>query len=103
MRRFLIAWLVVSILGYGIVVAADVHVELSADHTHIIGDNTSNSADIDDTAGCDHCCHGISHLLGLNGSHAKMLTADCSHLSVPYTISLISFSPTLAFRPPITI
>ncbi len=101
LRRLLITWLVVSILGYGMAVVADVHNELATDQTHAIGDHATNPGDTDDASGCDHCCHGVIHLLGLNSAETFNLAADRSILLIPYSVSLISFSPPLPLRPPI--
>ncbi len=102
LRRILITWLVVSILGYGMAVAADVHSELATDQTHAIGDHTTNPSDTDDASDCDHCCHGVIHLLGLHSAEALNLTTDRSILLIPYLVSLTSFSPPSPLRPPIT-
>ncbi len=100
-RRFLVTWLVVSILGYGVAVNADVHDEISTDQVHAIGDHTANPADLDDLSSCDHCCHGLIHLLGLNSTETLNLAANCSATPSPYSVSFISLSPPSLFRPPI--
>lgn len=102
LRRFLVTWLALSILGYGMVVTADVHSDLSTDQVHAIGDHTPNPNDLDDSSSCDHCCHGIIHLLGLNNAETSNLAASRSILSNPYSVSLISFPPPPLFRPPIS-
>jgi|UPI000761A84A hypothetical protein len=102
LRRLLITWLVVSILGYGMALAADVHNELSTDQTHTIGDHATNPSDMDDASDSDHCCHGIIHLLGLNRAEAIKLSADRGVLRTTYPVSIVSSPPTFLFRPPIS-
>lgn len=102
LRRFLITWLALSILGYGMVVTADVHNELTTDQVHVIGDHASNSNDLDDSSSCDHCCHGIAHLLGLSNTNTLCLITNRCIISTSYPVSFISFSPPSPFRPPIS-
>ncbi len=99
LRRLLIAWLIVSILGYGMALAADAHNKQSTDHTHEIGDNTTHTADADDS---DHCCHGGIHLLGLTQAETIKLSADQGILRTPYPVSRVSSPPASLFRPPIS-
>lgn len=102
LRRLLITWLIVSILGYGMALAADVHNKQSTDHTHEIGHNTAHPADVDDASDSDHCCHGVIHLLGLNQAEAIKLSADHAVLWTPYPVSSVSSPPASLFRPPIS-
>ncbi|RDH88582.1 MAG: hypothetical protein DIZ78_01225 [endosymbiont of Escarpia spicata] len=102
LRRLIIAWLIVSILGYGMALAADAHNEQSTDHTHEIVDNTTHPADMDDASDSDHCCHGGIHLLGLTQAEAIKLSADHAVLWIPYPISRVSSPPAFLFRPPIS-
>ncbi|RDH92420.1 MAG: hypothetical protein DIZ77_00800 [endosymbiont of Seepiophila jonesi] len=99
LRRLIIAWLIVSILGYGMALAADAHNEQSTDHTHEIGDNTTHPADASDS---DHCCHGGIHLLGLTQAEAIKLSADQGIFWTPYPVSRASSPPAFLFRPPIS-
>ncbi len=101
LRRFLVTWLVVSILGYGMAMAADVHNDLASDHIHIIGEHVNNQSDTDDAVGCDHCCHGVLHLLGLNSTETFNLEADLGIVPASYSVSLVSFFPPSVLRPPI--
>lgn len=103
LRRFLITWLVVSILGYGMALAADVRDEMATDQTHVVSDQGTNPGDTDHANNCDHCCHGVSHLLGLSGANTINLAVDHGLLRIPYSASLNSFSPSSILRPPITI
>ncbi len=102
LRRVLITWLIVSILGNGMAVAADVHNELASDQTHTLDDHAANPGDTDNYDDCDHCCHGVTHLLGLNSATALSLTTNRGIILTPYSIFLASFSPHSPFRPPIT-
>ncbi|RRS31784.1 MAG: hypothetical protein OI74_12935 [Gammaproteobacteria bacterium (ex Lamellibrachia satsuma)] len=102
LRRLLIAWLIVSILGYGMALAADAHNEQSTGHTHEIGDNTTHTADADDASDSDHCCHGGIHLIGLTQAETIKLSAVQGILRTPYPVSRVSSPPAFLFRPPIS-
>jgi len=101
LRRFLISWLVVSLLGYGMALAADVHLEISTDRTHAVGDHATDPAGADDAADCDHCCHGVLHLLGLNGAEPVDFPVDRNSVLFPYSVSIPSFALATLLRPPI--
>ena len=103
LRRLLITWLIVSILGYGMALAADVHNEPATNQTYTVDDHAENPSDTDHANSCDHCCHGVSHLLGLSCANPISLAADRSLLRTPYAVSLISFPPPSILRPPITV
>ncbi len=102
--RFLKIWLIVSILGYGIALASEVHnepvdnkvVQLSADHPQ---SDTVN--DVTDDSDCNHCGHGTSHLLGLCFIDKVYVIHSDSILLGYHTVSRYSFSPPSLFRPPI--
>ena len=100
-RRFLITWLVLSILGYGMAMAADVHNELSTNQTHVISDHAANFTHADNADDCDHCCHGIFHLLGLVNAKKFGFTAYSFTLLSPYSITITTPPNTTPFRPPI--
>lgn len=104
LHRLLTTWLVISILGYGMAMAADLHIELSTDQIHAIGDHhPSKPNDIDENVGCDHCCHGVLHLIGLQSSESLLLPIDNDPAQTVYTLSSSSFTPNPLLRPPITI
>jgi hypothetical protein len=69
LNRLLITWLMMTIFGYGMALAIDVHDVHSPELAHSMelaaGDHSSH-ADHDDAPKHDHCAHGSSHLLGLN-------------------------------------
>jgi hypothetical protein len=100
-RRILVIWLIVSILGYGVTLAADLHGEQYGES----GFSTAEPEPAQDPhadTGCGHCSHGALHLLGLaNGltatpvilSHRFQAGYLASHLSPPLRRHL---------RPPIT-
>ena len=72
-RSLIIIWLLLSILGYGMAVAADFHGgDVQADHIHAPcdGDGAPDAADGNLAHG--HCCHGAFHLLGLNFTPAGL-------------------------------
>ncbi|MCU7930282.1 MAG: hypothetical protein KZQ90_05740 [Candidatus Thiodiazotropha sp. (ex Codakia rugifera)] len=104
LRRLLTTWLIISILGYGMAMAADLHIELSPDQSHAISDHHPYQPnDVDDNAGCDHCCHGVLHLIGLKSSENLLLPIDSDPAQTVYAISSSSFSPNPLLRPPIHI
>lgn len=103
-RRFVATWLMLSILGYGMAVAAGVHHESTHKdgHSHALPDPDPQQSALDQQADSDHCCHGIAHLIGLS---SETLTLSTSHLQSPvlrYTEPLHSLSLTPSFRPPIS-
>jgi len=100
-RHLLITWLVVSLLGYGIALNADMHHDLDTDQTHTIVDHAANPDNTDDGSSDDHCCHGIAHLLGLSSSRVHSVQTNNSVLLITYSASLISPPPLSLFRPPI--
>ncbi len=70
-RHLVITWLAISILGYGMVSAADVHYgEPQADQI-TLGDMANLPDDSHSLPAHDQCGHGCSHLLGLNFTPAK--------------------------------
>ncbi len=105
-RRLIITWLVVSILGYGMALAADLHAGLATDPVHASGDHATSSDahanDADDAGCCDHCCHGVAHLLGLKRCDTFDLSAERGVFPLSPTVSPVSFSPPSLLRPPIT-
>ena len=60
LRRLLIIWCAVSILGYGMVAVADVH-EIATDQVEVIEDHATNTSDTDHAYDCDHSCHSVNH------------------------------------------
>ncbi len=69
-HRLITAWLVISILGYGTVIAADVHYgEPAADR--IAFEDSASPPDEESLPAHDQCGHGCSHLIGLNFTPAK--------------------------------
>ncbi|WP_457666549.1 hypothetical protein [Thiolapillus sp.] len=102
LARFLKIWLIVSILGYGMALAADVHGELTVDSEIQLTDSNTDSPDstTDDT-GCHHCAHGISHLLGLSYAGGIAVAATRGMSPQGYSLTWSSFSPPSLLRPPI--
>lgn len=99
-RYFLIFWLILSILGYGIAMAADMHAGLHGEDHQLTADHPAPH-DADHEAGCDHCCHGFMHLLGLPKSHAFELVSCRVSVQTPYRVKSTSSPPSSLFRPPI--
>jgi len=86
MRRLLALWLLVSLLGYGSLWAMDLHGGDAASHqsaTHLadVTDAASTELPADQAVEppCDHCCHGISHLLALSGNTLAVASATSRH------------------------
>jgi hypothetical protein len=103
-RRFIATWLMLSILGYGMAVTADVQHETAAQsgtHSHLLADADAPTDHPDQTADSDHCCHGVVHLLGLSQESSPAQVAGSCVPSVLHTEQLYSLSLTPAFRPPI--
>ena len=62
-RHLIITWLVISILGYGMAIAADVHDEETQVMT--VGDVTHLHDDPHTLPAHDQCGHGSFHLLAI--------------------------------------
>ncbi|MEW7986195.1 MAG: hypothetical protein AB2805_02325 [Candidatus Thiodiazotropha sp.] len=68
LRRLIILWLILSIHGYGIAVAADTHHEILAEsgmNNHALAGLAGHPDNPDHPVDSDHCCHGVIHILGL--------------------------------------
>jgi len=102
LARLLKIWLIVSILGYGMALAADVHGDTGGDHDVHLLDGKGNMPDENtDDSGCHHCAHGVSHLLGLAylGGISIPVSRCISCASCESNWS--SLSPPSLLRPPI--
>lgn len=93
-----------TIFGYGMALAVDVHSDQSSEHSHSMefqyaGDQSSH-ADHDDTPKHDHCYHGSSHLLGLNSALHVDFTLELSNGISVYSESVVSSPHTRLLRPP---
>ncbi len=103
LRHFILIWLMLSISGYGMALAADLHGELSAD-IGISLDSAGDDNGSHDETGCHHCSHGVSHLLGLNTDDSFFHIYEGGKvLASAYRVSFDSFSPPSLLRPPISI
>ncbi len=100
-RKLLIIWLLISLLGYGMLVVADMHEQHMDDHAHSM-DFDSHPASADDNNNCDHCCHGLIHLLGLTYSDSFSIKVEPQVSLSDYNSLFVSFSPPLHLRPPIS-
>lgn len=105
LRRFVATWLMLSILGYGMAVIADVHhddIAQSGMHSHLLGDADGQTDHPDQQTDSDHCCHGVAHLLGLVQESTPSQVAGPRVPGNVVTEPLPSLSLAPAFRPPIT-
>lgn len=104
MKRLLVYFLLIANLCSGLAFAWDTHPEAMVGHDTVMVDLVAG-VDHDHPDGDlhhgDHCCHGISHLIGMfYDASTPVAVADCNHQS-----SLVSVSPlpyiTPLLRPPI--
>ncbi|WP_457676309.1 hypothetical protein [Thiolapillus sp.] len=102
LRRFIIIWLVLSIFGYGVALAADVHGEQAAEIGISLDHGDDDGGNHDDT-GCHHCSHGISHLLGIRSEPGFSLNQGSRVLVGTASASFDSHSPPSLLRPPINL
>lgn len=104
LKRFLIFWLMLSILGLGMAFANGLHVEDSQTHSHqFILDITANSVDNDDNSNeFSNNCHDGIHLLGLNSVQTVDISTTIHSLNIPYSAEFIPLPPGSLFRPPIS-
>lgn len=102
LRGFLIVWLIVSNLGYGVTLLADVHHSTDQDsnhnHTYLLGLDEDHAENTDD---CDHCCHGLTHLLGMVGTALPGPRNNATRQIAVYTAWFSLPPPHKPFRPPI--
>ena len=118
-RRLLALWLLVSLVGYGSLWAMDLHGAGVADHHS--GQQSAGIADGDSRVGdgasmeltadqalesacasaCDHCCHGMSHLIGLFGSGLSTAYSPDTRAADPPSVPLISRALSPDLRPSI--
>lgn len=100
-RRVLMLWLIVSVFGYGMALAADVHGNALSDPAHeVVGHPGALDAG-GASPGCDHCCHGLAHLLGLGGTQALSFLPLQYLPETPSAVHFCSFVPPSLLRPPI--
>jgi len=100
-HRLIITWLVISILGYGMAFAADVHYEESAvDQVVALGDSGDLPDEPHNLLAHDHCSHGSFHLLGLNFTPAKPTIGGVHTPKSAYLAAWNSFLDTPPSRPP---
>ncbi len=97
-RRLLICWLVISLQGYGLALAADLH-----GRSHAQGVACAAAPDHDDGAHAtdgDHCNHGAFHLLGLPAVPFETTVVRPAPIRVTYSPRLpLVFLPR-RLRPP---
>ncbi len=100
LRRFIITWLIVSILGYGMALAADVHGELLSDDGYSTLDNVPGQDQHGDSD-CGHCSHGTIHMLGLENSFTTPVIPLGNLLQCDYRAEMQAPPLQLPLRPPI--
>ena len=97
-HRLIITWLVISILGYGMAIAADAHYgESSVDQVMMLDDTPDDPHNL---STYDHCSHGPFHLIGLNFSTAKLSAPGIHTPKSAYLASWNSFLTPPPARPP---
>ncbi|WP_041067143.1 hypothetical protein [Thiolapillus brandeum] len=98
--RLINIWLIISILGYSLVLAADIHGELLLQDNPGYVEKISHdkAADTD----CGHCSHGTLHILGLENAFVFYLAQLNSPLRDDHQISFIPPIPQVIHRPPIS-
>lgn len=104
LTRLLITWLMMTIFGYGMALAVDIHnVQLpELAHSmdlHAAADQSSH-ADHDDSPRHDHCYHGSSHLVGLNSALYIDFMLELESGQFFYSESPVSSPPSRFLRPP---
>ena len=103
-RRLLIAWLIITTLGYSLTLAANVHniempdISVGID-IHSVDDH-SDHPDSDTAQDHYHCGHGTSHLLGLHFENIFGFPIDRTTYFARHAISLIAPLPSRFIRPP---
>ncbi len=99
-RRLIITWLAISILGYGTVIAADVHYGEPQVNPITLEDSVNLPDDPHSLPAHDQCGHGCSHLLGLNFTPAKPPTGSTHSLKSAYLAAWNSLLNPPPSRPP---
>lgn len=99
-RRLIITWLVMSILGYGMAFAADMHFGESPVDLVVLDDTSNTPGDPHDLSTNDHCSHGSFHLLGLNFTPIKPSACSAHGLISAYLVSWNSFLDSPPAHPP---
>ena len=101
--RFVATWLILSILGYGMVLAADVHERTveTENPAQVLSDGDFQPPPLDQQADGDHCCHGIAHILGFTSQETVSTVTSASPTNARYSEFFRSLSPTPSLRPPI--
>jgi len=96
-RRLITTLLVVSILGYGMSVVADMHYgESPADQIAAL----AGSGDSHNLAVHGHCSHGVSHLSGLSFAPAMPMRYGAYTPKSAYLATWVSFLASPPSRPP---
>ncbi|MEW8050738.1 MAG: hypothetical protein AB2810_05325 [Candidatus Thiodiazotropha endolucinida] len=105
LRRLIILWLILSIHGYGMAVAADAHHEILAEsgmHNHALSDLAGHPDNSDHPVDSDHCCHGIIHILGLIESITVPHLELAALPALLHSDEVVSLTLTPRLRPPIS-
>ena len=100
-RRLIITLLVVSILGYGMSVVADMHYgESPADQIVTLVDSDDSADDSHNLTIHNHCSHGTFHLSGLSFAPAKPMLYGAYTPKSAYLATWVSFLDSPPSRPP---
>lgn len=99
-RRILVTWLIVSILGYGVALAADVHGEQRGESGYSAAD-PAPAQDQHADSDCGHCSHGVTHLLGLASGLTAAPVILNHRFQADYLVSHLSPPLRRHLRPPI--
>jgi hypothetical protein len=108
MRRLVALWLLVSLLGYGLVWAMDLHEsDANIQAVSMLTANAGIDAGTDpvdehavDTC-CTHCCHGLSHLVAISTAHGHDFRPHPETQSGSDAVAFRSRSQSPDLRPPI--
>ncbi|GEM_PF-2549620 len=100
-RRLLAVWISLSILGFGMAVAADAHPPM-ADQAPFVGEPSHDGGQADPGAGCGDCCgHAAAHLLGLTAAEAFPPLPFSGVFRARFSPAATAHTPEALLRPPI--
>jgi len=100
-HRLIITWLVISILGYGMAIAADVHYGETQTDQVVVQDDAGNLPDdLHVLPAHDQCGHGSFHLLGLSFAPTKPPACRAQSSKSAYLVVWVSILDTPPSRPP---
>ena len=103
-KRIISLYLLISVLGYGFAVASDFHNQVidTGEHSHLISDDAEHDDEHSSFNDPDHCCHGVSHLLGLVGVLSDTINQPAILVPQVFTVRRYSVDLKPDFQPPIS-